>query len=35
MVDVTDKDSTQRTATAQARVRMQPATLEMILGGKH
>ena len=33
MVDVTDKDTTQRTATAQARVRMQPATLEMILGG--
>ena len=35
MVDVTDKDTTQRTATAQARVRMQPATLEMILGGAH
>ena len=35
MVDVTDKGTTQRTATAQARVRMQPATLQMILGGEH
>ncbi|MEQ3724058.1 cyclic pyranopterin monophosphate synthase MoaC [Alcanivorax sp.] len=35
MVDVTDKDTTQRTATAQARVRMQPATLQMILGSEH
>jgi cyclic pyranopterin phosphate synthase len=35
MVDVTDKDITQRAATAQARVRMQPSTLQMILAGEH
>lgn len=33
MVDVGDKDVTHRTATAQGRVRMNPDTLDMILGG--
>src|SRR5690554_167932 len=35
MVDVTDKATTTRQATAQARVRMQPGTLEMIQQGGH
>ncbi len=34
MVDVSGKDATARTATAQARVRMQPETLEKIRRGK-
>ncbi len=33
MVDVSDKPETDRTATAQVRVVMQPATLAMIAGG--
>ncbi len=33
MVDVTDKPETGRTATARARVMMQPATLSVILAG--
>jgi cyclic pyranopterin phosphate synthase len=33
MVDVTDKDVTDRTATAQARIVMQPATLALIQAG--
>lgn len=35
MVDVSEKDVTQREATAQAVVTMLPATLEMIAEGKH
>ena len=35
MVDVTDKAVTQRVAVAQARVRMQPATLAMIQDQRH
>ncbi|MCK0152394.1 cyclic pyranopterin monophosphate synthase MoaC [Alcanivorax sp. S6407] len=35
MVDVTEKAVTQRTAVAEARVRMQPATLAMILDHRH
>ncbi len=35
MVDVTEKAVTQRTAVAQARVRMQPQTLAMILDQRH
>ena len=35
MVDVSDKDETHREATAQAIVRMQPATLTLITEGKH
>lgn len=35
MVDVTDKNITQRSATAQAIVRMQPATLAMIRNNEH
>ena len=35
MVDVTDKAVTFREAVAQARVRMQPATLQMIVDGAH
>ena len=35
MVDVTEKAVTQRTAVAQARVRMRPATLAMILDQRH
>lgn len=35
MVDVTDKAVTQRVAVAQARVRMQPATLAMIQDLRH
>ena len=35
MVDVTDKHSNQRTATAQAVVSMLPATLQMITAGEH
>lgn len=35
MVDVTDKQPTQRTATAQAIVRMRPETLAMIREGRH
>ncbi len=34
MVDVGAKDETRREATAQARVRMLPATLDLIRGGK-
>ncbi len=33
MVDVSDKDATERTATAGARVRMQPETLKLIVEG--
>ncbi len=33
MVDVTDKDVTDRTATAQTRIVMQPATLALIQAG--
>ncbi|MBL7249965.1 cyclic pyranopterin monophosphate synthase MoaC [Alcanivorax marinus] len=35
MVDVTDKDTTARTAHARARVRMAPRTLAMILDQEH
>ncbi|HVK98255.1 MAG TPA: cyclic pyranopterin monophosphate synthase MoaC, partial [Dongiaceae bacterium] len=35
MVDVTEKAVTQREATAEARVTMQPATLAMIAEGRH
>lgn len=35
MVDVGDKPATSRTATAEARVRMRPETLSMILDGTH
>lgn len=35
MVDVTDKPITARTATAQARIVMQPQTLQMIVDGGH
>ncbi len=35
MVDVTEKAVTQRTAVAQARVRMRPETLAMILDQRH
>ncbi|MED5238375.1 MAG: cyclic pyranopterin monophosphate synthase MoaC [Pseudomonadota bacterium] len=35
MVDVTEKAVTQRTAVAQAHVRMQPETLAMILDQRH
>ena len=35
MVDVTDKPVTARTATAEARVVMQPQTLQMIVDGNH
>jgi cyclic pyranopterin phosphate synthase len=35
MVDVTDKAVTSREAVAQARVRMLPATLQMIVSGGH
>jgi len=35
MVDVGNKDITQRSATAEARVSMQAETLDMILDGKH
>ncbi|MBU1330689.1 MAG: cyclic pyranopterin monophosphate synthase MoaC [Gammaproteobacteria bacterium] len=35
MVDVSDKASTVREATAEARVRMLPATLSMIVAGGH
>ncbi len=35
MVDVTDKAATFREATAEARVRMLPATLQMIVAGEH
>ena len=35
MVDVGNKDITQRSATAEARVSMQAETLDMILEGKH
>ena len=35
MVDVTDKDSSQREAIAQAVVSMQPATLQLIVEGGH
>lgn len=35
MVDVTDKANTQREATAEAWVRMQPSTLNMIVDGQH
>ena len=35
MVDVTDKDVTTRTAVAEARVRMQPETLALIVEGRH
>ncbi len=35
MVDVTDKNATQRIAIAQAVVRMQPSTLSMIVKGEH
>ena len=35
MVDVSDKDETERTATAGARVLMRAETLELIMGGGH
>ena len=35
MVDVTDKALTQREAVAEARVRMRPQTLQMIVQGGH
>ena len=35
MVDVGDKPPTQRIAVAQARVRMLPNTLQMIVAGGH
>ena len=35
MVEVGDKPATSRTATAEARVRMRPETLSMILDGTH
>ncbi|MCP5160965.1 MAG: cyclic pyranopterin monophosphate synthase MoaC [Hahellaceae bacterium] len=35
MVDVTDKEVTTRVAQAEAFIRMQPETLEMIVTGKH
>jgi len=35
MVDVTDKANTFREATAEARVRMRPQTLQMIVQGEH
>ena len=35
MVDVSDKDETERIASASARVDMQPATLQMIIEGGH
>ena len=35
MVDVSDKDETERIASASARVDMQPATLQMIIEGSH
>ncbi len=35
MVDVTDKAVTSREAVAQARIRMLPATLRMIVDGEH
>ncbi len=34
MVDITDKDSTERVAIAEAKVQLQPATLEKIQRGK-
>lgn len=34
MVDISDKDVTERIATARARVRMQPSTLALLLSGK-
>ncbi len=34
MVDVTSKDETERVATAEARVRMKPETLAMIMDGR-
>lgn len=35
MVDVSDKDITTREARAEARIRMLPDTLDMIVNGKH
>ncbi|KEF31219.1 Molybdenum cofactor biosynthesis protein MoaC [Marinobacter nitratireducens] len=35
MVDVTDKDVTEREARAEATIRMAPATLKMIIEGEH
>jgi len=35
MVDVSDKSQTERIARAQARIVMQPTTLQMIVEGKH
>jgi cyclic pyranopterin monophosphate synthase len=35
MVDVTQKDVTQRVATAEAFIRMAPSTLALIVDGKH
>ena len=35
MVDVTDKAVTQRSATAQALIKMKPETLKLIVEGKH
>jgi cyclic pyranopterin phosphate synthase len=35
MVDVTDKQETSRSATAEALVKMSPATLEMVVKGQH
>ncbi|MDQ7984185.1 cyclic pyranopterin monophosphate synthase MoaC [Pseudomonas sp. G34] len=35
MVDVSDKAQTVREAVAEARVRMQPSTLQMIVDGEH
>jgi len=35
MVDVSEKSHTHREARAMARISMQPATLQMILDGKH
>lgn len=35
MVDVSDKEQTQRIAVAQARITMQPETLKMVIEGSH
>lgn len=35
MVDVGGKATTERTAVASGRIRMQPATLAMVIGGSH
>ncbi len=35
MVDVSDKDKTERIAVAQGRIRMQPETLQKVIEGSH